>query len=468
MARREVSDTFERGDPYERYVGRWSRQIAPRFLAWLGVPAGRRWLDVGCGTGALCAAILEQASPASVVGVEPSDGFLQAAKGNLRGRAVLRQGSAERIPLADASVDVSVSGLALNFVSDPRAGLAEMMRVTRRGGVIAAYVWDYAGKMELVRHFWDVAAELDPGAAALHEGARFPLCRPEALTELFASAGLKEVDVTSLDVQASFASFDDYWQPFLGGQGPAPAYAMSLDAAARERLRACLRARVPAAPTGAIALIARAWAVRGTSPGDAAADGIETRRASTADAVDVRRASTADGIVIRPATVADVDVLTNLAARTYRDAYASNHDPDQLERHIASNFTPARIRAEVGDPLCTVLLALARGEPVGYALLRRVPPPACVRSVSSIELSRIYLVQQMIGRGCGSALMQACLEEARRSGRETIWLGVWEENARALAFYEKWGFERVGTQEFVFGGTAYEDLVMARSIPVDA
>lgn len=258
------SDTWERGDSYERYVGRWSSRVAPLFLSWLRVPAGRKWVDVGCGTGALCAAILEHASPSLVVGVEPSEGFLRTANEKLEGRAVFRQGSATAIPLDDSSVDVVVSGLVLNFVPEPRAALAEMARVTGHEGAIAAYVWDYAGKMELMRIFWDAAVELDPDAAALDEGPRFPLCRPEALTELFASAGLDGIEVTALDAPTIFTSFDDYWQPFLGGQGPAPAYVSSLDEGARARLRVRLRERVPVRPDGSISLIARAWAVRGT------------------------------------------------------------------------------------------------------------------------------------------------------------------------------------------------------------
>lgn len=257
-----ISDTWERGDPYERYVGRWSRQVAPRFLSWLAAPAGLRWLDVGCGTGALSAAILEHCAPASLAGVEPSEGFLGSAKQNLAGRAVLKKGAAESLPLADGSVDVAVCGLVLNFVPDPGRALLEMRRVVRKGGCIAAYVWDYAGKMELMRYFWDAAAELDPSAAMLDEGKRFPLCRPDALVEAFASAGLQNAEVTSIDIATRFAGFDDYWQPFLGGQGPAPAYAMSLHEARRAQLRDRLRDRLPHEADGSIALVARAWAVK--------------------------------------------------------------------------------------------------------------------------------------------------------------------------------------------------------------
>ncbi len=262
MDQKQVSDTWERGSPYEQYVGRWSRRVAPLFLSWLSIPAGQRWLDVGCGTGALCAAIVDRCSPSSAAGVEPSEGFLKTASENLAGRAALHQGSATAIPLDDASVDVVVSGLVLNFIPDQRAALAEMARVTGKGGTIAAYVWDYAGRMEFMRFFWDAAVELDPDAAKMDEGVRFPLCRPEALEKLFASAGLKGVEVKPIDIPTPFADFDDYWQPFLGGQGPAPAYAMSLDEAARARLRDRIRERIPITANGSISLTARAWATR--------------------------------------------------------------------------------------------------------------------------------------------------------------------------------------------------------------
>jgi SAM-dependent methyltransferase len=265
MDREQVSDTWEHGNPYERYVGRWSRQVAPLFLSWLRVRSGQRWVDVGCGTGALSAAILDRCSPASVTGVEPSEGFLKAARENLAGRAVLLQGRATEIPLDDSSVDVVVSGLVLNFVPDPRAALVEMARASNSGGTIGAYVWDYAGKMELMRYFWDAAVELNPNAATMDEGIRFPLCRPEALTEVFVGAGLGSVEVTAIDIPTRFASFDDYWQPFLGGQGPAPAYAMSLDVAARTRLRDRIRERMPMQADGSLSLTARAWAIRALS-----------------------------------------------------------------------------------------------------------------------------------------------------------------------------------------------------------
>lgn len=265
MPRGPVSDTWERGNPYEQYVGRWSRQVAPLFLSWLHVEASRNWVDVGCGTGALCSAILDNCAPSSVTGIEPSDGFLRTAQSTLGDRATFAQGTAAAIPLADQTADVVVSGLVLNFVPDVNAALNDMARVLRKGGILGGYVWDYSDGMELIRYFWDTAVELDAGCAELHEGSRFPLCRPEALTAAVRGVGLLATQVTAIDVPTVFRDFSDYWSPFLGGQGPAPAYAMSLDDAARSRLRQRLQARLPVSSDGSIALNARAWAFKASA-----------------------------------------------------------------------------------------------------------------------------------------------------------------------------------------------------------
>lgn len=270
MSADRVSDTWERGSPYESYIGRWSRGIAPLFLAWLDQPQHKRWLDVGCGTGALCAAILDRAAPSHLAGVEPSVGFLETASRHLGHRVQWLAGKAESIPLDSGSCDVVVSGLVLNFVPDLPAALSEMRRVCAPGGTIAAYVWDYADGMEVIRRFWEAAVSLDPAASKLDEGARFPLCQPAALRTAFERAGLAEVDTTPLELHAEFAGFEEYWQPFLGGQGPAPAYAMSLAEEQRAALRSRLKAALPAAVGGGISLRARAWAVRGVTRSGAA------------------------------------------------------------------------------------------------------------------------------------------------------------------------------------------------------
>ena len=238
--------------------------MARTFVSGLGIPPGRRWLDVGCGTGALTAAILAQAEPAAVVGVDPSEGFLATARAQVTdARATFRLGDARSLPLPDNDFDVVVSGLAVNFVPDPARAAAEMARVARPGGVVAAYVWDYAGGMAMMRHFWDAAAAADPAGANLDEGSRFPICRPGALRELWSGAGLTDVSVDGIEIPTVFADFADFWNPFLGGQGAAPTYLMSLPDERRTAIRDVLRERLPVRPDGSIPLTARAWAVRG-------------------------------------------------------------------------------------------------------------------------------------------------------------------------------------------------------------
>jgi SAM-dependent methyltransferase len=257
-----MPEVWGSGDDYEPYVGRWSRLVAAGFLAWLGVPSARRWLDVGCGTGALTAAILARHDPAGVVGIDPSVGYVSWAARHLGDpRARFLVGSAVQLP--DGPFDAVVSGLMLNFVPDAMAAVRAMRAAASRDGVVAAYVWDYAGRMELMRYFWDAAIALDPEAAALDEGARFPICAPERLEALWRDAGLAEVSSRAVDVPTVFSGFDDYWGPFLGGQAPAPGYCMSLDENRRAALREHIRQQLPAAPDGSIHLIARAWAVQG-------------------------------------------------------------------------------------------------------------------------------------------------------------------------------------------------------------
>jgi SAM-dependent methyltransferase len=266
--RDERKDVWAAGKLYEPYVGRWSRLVALEFLAWLAVPPQRDWLDVGCGTGALTETILRQAQPRSVKGVDPSAGFVAHAAAHIADlRASFQAGDAQALPLQAGSVDAAVSGLVLNFVPQPSLAVAEMSRVARHRGVVAAYVWDYAGEMQLMRHFWDAAAALDPAALALDEGRRFPLCHPGPLADLFKQAKLEDVEVRPIDVATRFRDFDDYWNPFLGGQGPAPTYTMSLGEAARAGLRDRIRERLPVAADGSISLMARAWAVRGIVAG---------------------------------------------------------------------------------------------------------------------------------------------------------------------------------------------------------
>jgi SAM-dependent methyltransferase len=253
------------GAAYEAYVGRWSRVVARDFLAWLAAPRGGRWLDVGCGTGALSEAILRDLSPTEVVGCDPTAAMLPYARERVGDERVTFQvADARSLPLTDGRFDVVVSGLVLNFIPSPEQGLAEMARVTRAGGTVAAYVWDYAGQMQLMRHFWDAAVALDPAALDLDEGRRFPICQPAALETHFRTTGLADVAVHAIDIPTVFRDFDDYWLPFLGPAGPAANYATSLPEEHRASLRERIRAGLPSAPDGSIPIIARAWAVRGT------------------------------------------------------------------------------------------------------------------------------------------------------------------------------------------------------------
>ena len=257
-------DRWSSGNDYESYVGRWSRLVAPEFLDRLAIAPSRRWLDIGCGTGALTGAILARCDPQTVVGLDPSDAFVAHAKSAVVDpRASFVVGTAATTGLDDASADVAVSGLVLNFVPDIGAALAEARRVVSRDGVIAAYVWDYADRMRLLRRFWDAAVALDPGARPLDESVRFGIAAPEPLGAAFAGAGLEGVQVWPIEVATVFADFDDLWTPFLSGIGPAPGYVASLDAPARDALRERLRASVQEEPDGSIRLVARAWAVRG-------------------------------------------------------------------------------------------------------------------------------------------------------------------------------------------------------------
>lgn len=254
------------GAAYERYVGRWSRPVADKFLDWIAVPPGKVWLDVGCGTGALCERILLRCEPTRIVGVDPSPNFLPLAVASVvDSRVEFCVGDAQALPVEDHAFDAVVSGLVLNFVPDKAKAAAEMRRAARPGGTVALYVWDYAEGMQLMLRFWEAAAALDPAAGDQAESLRFPVCQPEPLRALFAAAGFSDIAVEAIDVPTVFADFDDYWSPFLGGTGPAPAYCMSLAEPARAALRDRLRATLPADPDGRIRLTARAWAIKGVA-----------------------------------------------------------------------------------------------------------------------------------------------------------------------------------------------------------
>jgi SAM-dependent methyltransferase len=254
------------GNAYERYVGRWSRIVGREFLAWLDAPPGAEWLDMGCGTGALTGIILETANPTSVEGIDPAEGFIAHARAHVTDpRARFSLGDARALPVESASRDVVVGGLMLNFVPDRPVALAEVFRVLRPGGRAGVYVWDYGDGMQFMRRFWDVAASLDPVAAERDEGRTFNgVSSREALSGLFTGAGFANVETRGIEIPTRFKDFDDFWSPFLGGQGPGPTYVTSLDDTRRDHLRERLRETLATAADGSISLTARAWAAKGT------------------------------------------------------------------------------------------------------------------------------------------------------------------------------------------------------------
>jgi ubiquinone/menaquinone biosynthesis C-methylase UbiE len=257
-------DTWASGDDYEPYVGRWSRLVAREFLKWLAIPSGSQWLDVGCGTGALSQTILQFAGPVKIKGIDRSESFITFAKEHIQdSRVQFDIGDAEALAADSGTFDAAVSGLVLNFIPQPDKAVSEMARVTRTGGLVAAYLWDYADRMQLMRHFWDAAKALEPNAAELDEGHRFPICQPDALKQLFESAGLRNVEVHPIEVPTVFRDFEDYWSPFLGGQGAAPSFLMSLSGERRTAVREQIRSGLPFSLDGSIPLVARAWAIRG-------------------------------------------------------------------------------------------------------------------------------------------------------------------------------------------------------------
>ena len=247
---------FSESDGYERFMGRWSRRLAPLFVTFAGVTEGDRVLDVGSGTGALSSAAAAIES-VRVTGIEPSAAYVRYAQKHADGR--FEVGDALALPFSDDAFDRTLSMLVLNFVLDPAAALQQMIRVTRPGGVVAAAVWDYGDGMQMLRTFWDAAIALDPDAAPRDE-RRMPLSTRGSLAELWRTHGLQGVDEQPLTIEMVFASFDDYWQPFQCGQGPAGVYVSSLAESARHTLESRLRERLR---DGRLTLSARAWSVRG-------------------------------------------------------------------------------------------------------------------------------------------------------------------------------------------------------------
>ena len=209
-----MKDSWKSGDPYEYFMGRWSSLAARGFLDWLSPGHGLKWLDVGCGPGALSEAVIHGFGPAKLTAIDQSERFVRTAQRRLGGKAICRVGNAVDLPVEDCSVDLTVSGLVLNFISDVDDALAEMKRVTATGGTVAIYVWNYAGRMDFLQKFWEAAAELRNEASALNEAKRFSDYNSEALMKIFSEAGFDQVITAPIEIDTHFADFDDYWKPF--------------------------------------------------------------------------------------------------------------------------------------------------------------------------------------------------------------------------------------------------------------
>ncbi|MDQ2985682.1 MAG: class I SAM-dependent methyltransferase [Armatimonadota bacterium] len=253
---------FSESEAYDRFMGRWSRKLAVAFLDFVKLGDQDRVLEIGSGTGSLSRAILERISGGSVTGIDPSPHFVEHVRATVSDdRATFHLGSADHIEQPDDYFDATLSMLVLNFVPDAPAAAREMARVTRSGGVVAAAVWDYVGEMQMLRFFWEEAARLDPELQRDDERHQ-RLSGEGDLAQLWRDVGFIDIESAPLQIEMRFDSFDDYWQPFLGGQGPAGAYVASLSDSARSSLADNLRVRLQSAH-GEVRLTARSWAVKG-------------------------------------------------------------------------------------------------------------------------------------------------------------------------------------------------------------
>ena len=259
------AETFRASaDAYDRFVGRYGPTLAAELIEFAGVEPGARAIDVGCGPGALTAALADRLGAGSVSAADPSAPFVEACRARVPGIDVA-EAPAEALPFADDSFDVALSQLVVNFMDDPKSGVREMARVTRPGGIVASCVWDYAGEMTLLRAFWDAASETVPErAAAADEAVVTRWCGEGELAELWRAAGLDSVRFGSLEVSAEYTGFEDLWSPLPTGIGPAGAFCKSLSAEHQTALRAALRQRLKVGDAP-FELTARAWAVMGTN-----------------------------------------------------------------------------------------------------------------------------------------------------------------------------------------------------------
>lgn len=258
---------FTTSEGYERFMGRWSRLLAPAYISFAGIRDGERILDVGTGTGSVASALAAAIPSSEIVGIDPSEAFIAYARTRSKSdRVRFEVGDAQALQHKDASFDQTMSLLVMNFVPDHQKAIGEMRRVTRPGGAVSACVWDYNAGMEMLRFFWDEVVALDPAMEPKDE-RHMKLSREGQLGALWRKAGLTEVQEHGLTIEQTYASFADYWTPFLKGAGPGGAYVASITDERRRQLEARLQKRLLGdRPDRAFTLKARAWCVRGKVP----------------------------------------------------------------------------------------------------------------------------------------------------------------------------------------------------------
>jgi ubiquinone/menaquinone biosynthesis C-methylase UbiE len=258
---------FGNAEAYERFMGRWSRLLAPLLIDFAGIPEGKI-LDVGSGTGTLTFAIAERKTHCQITGIDPSEEYIRYAisRNPFPDRTTFEVGDAQRLNFANAAFKASASLLVFSFIGDPLKALRELLRVTEPNGRISAAVWDYGARMRMLRTFWDAAASIDPRAERLDE-KHMPLCREGELAAMWKECGLKSVSEKPLEITMHFLSFNDYWDAFLLGQGPAGAYVRAVHGDRMQLLRSAVKNQLSISnESSAFTLPARAWAVRGTVP----------------------------------------------------------------------------------------------------------------------------------------------------------------------------------------------------------
>jgi ubiquinone/menaquinone biosynthesis C-methylase UbiE len=258
------NNSWNNSELYNEFMGKWSSIVAKEFINWLIRENNfeqKKWLDVGCGTGALSFEILKKTKPLSVVGIDPSKEYLP--KKTQFENSTFLVGSAENHQFRNSEFDIIVSALALNFMTNKENSIRKILKILKPGGTFALYVWDYAEKMEFLRYFWNAVVQENPESVKFDEAQLFPICNRDKLKKLFIDCGIKEIFENDIVIETKFDNFDQYWNSFLGGQGPAGQYILSIEEKRRNDIKSYLKESIPISKDGSINLIARAFAIKG-------------------------------------------------------------------------------------------------------------------------------------------------------------------------------------------------------------